>query len=361
MVRALVLFFSIILLHSCQKGNDGITVEKTDLVESVYTSLTVQPDSLYDAYSVVSGIIDEVLVEEGDTVNIGQPLIQIINNAPKLNTENARLSLKLARENYSGGAAILAGIEDEIIAATLRYKNDSINFFRQKNLWDQNIGSRTEYDTKELQYQLSSNNLRLLESRYERTKNELQTTLQQAENSYQSSLINIRDFTVKSMISGKVYAIQKEKGELVTSLQSLAKLGSASEFILELLVDEVDIVKVSIDQKVLITLDAYKGQLFEGKISRILPNKDVRNQTFMVEALFDNPPDPLYPGLSGEANIITSTRSDVLAIPKEYLTDGNQVNTDEGLVEVVTGVDNLDLVEIVSGISEGTVIYKPDQ
>ena len=163
------------------------------------------------------------------------------------------------------------------------------------------------------------------------------------------------------MIEGKVYAIYKEKGELVNLQQPIAKLGSASNFIMELLVDESDIVKVKVSQKVLITLDAYKNQVFEGRVSRILPNKDIRNQTFTVEALFDRPPETLYPGLAGEANFITNRRKDVLVIPKEYLIDDNKVETDNGLVEVETGLDNLDMVEIINGIEEGTVIYKPEQ
>ena len=167
-MRFALYIIALLLITSCANNKEKLTVERTDLIESVYTSLTVQPDSLYEAFSVVSGIVDEVFVEEGDTVIKGYDLVQIINNAPKLNAENARLSLELARENYSGGAAILSGILDEINAAELQCKNDSINFYRQKNLWDQNIGSKAEYDSKELKYELSSNTLKLLKSRYHR-------------------------------------------------------------------------------------------------------------------------------------------------------------------------------------------------
>ncbi|MBT8252362.1 MAG: efflux RND transporter periplasmic adaptor subunit [Bacteroidia bacterium] len=349
------------LIASCSKDDGKITPKRIDLVESVYTSVTIQPDSLYDAHSVVGGIIEKIFVEEGDSVTTGQALIQIINSAPKLNSENARLSLQLARENYSGGATILSGIEDEILAANLRFKNDSINFFRQKNLWDQNIGSKAEYDTKKLNYELSSNALKLLKSRYDRTKRELETAVRQAENNYRSTLINTTDFTVKSKINGLVYALPKNQGELVTTLEPLAVIGSSTDFVIELLVDEVDIVKIVEGQRVLITLDAYSGEVFEAKISKILPNKDRRNQTFTVEALFEDPPIVLYPGLSGEANIITNIKRDVLTIPKSYLVNSNQVKTVDGLITLELGAENLDTVEVISGLEEGTIIYLPDQ
>ncbi|NND51741.1 MAG: HlyD family efflux transporter periplasmic adaptor subunit [Flavobacteriaceae bacterium] len=349
-----------IILMSCSQEADQITAEKRSLTESVYTSVTVQPDSLYQVYSAVAGILDKNLVEEGDVMAKGSPLIQIINNAPKLNTENARLALELARENYDGNAAILLGIEDEIAAATLKYHNDSINFFRQKNLWDQNIGSKVDFDTRKLNYELSSNNLKLLKSRYARTKNELITSVKKAENNYRTSLINTRDFTIESKINGKVYALYKNTGELVSTLEPLAAVGSATDFIVELLVDEVDIVKINLDQKVLITLDAYNSQVFEGKVSKILPKKDERNQTFKIEALFNSPPEVLYPGLSGEANIIIDSKKDVLTIPRSYLIDDTKVKTDEGIVTIKLGLQNLDYAEVISGISETTVIYKPD-
>ena len=40
-------------------------------------------------------------------------------------------------------------------------------------------------------------------------------------------------------------------------------------------------------------------------------------------------PNVLYPGLSGEANIIIAKKENVLTIPKEYLIDGNKVKTDK--------------------------------
>lgn len=349
-----------VLSFTCSKNKDFINPIRTDVTESVYASVTIQPDSLYQAYASVAGILDKNLVDEGELVHKDQPLIQIINKTPKLNTQNARLTLELAKENLNGSAAILSAIKDEIRAAQLTYKNDSINYYRQKNLWEQHIGSKVEYDTKKLNYQLSSNNLNLLQSKYERTKNELETTLKQAENNYQTSLINTTDFTVKSKIDGQVYALYKNPGEIITVQDPLASIGSATKFIMELLVDEVDIVKISRNQNLLITLDAYNNKLFSGSVSKIYPKKDERNQTFKVEALFNDAPKVLYPGLSGEANILISQKKNVLTIPKEYLIDNDKVKTDAGITTITTGLQSMELVEIISGIDESTKIYKPE-
>lgn len=351
----------LLLIVSCGEQREKIFPKKVTLTESVYASVTVQPDSLYQVYAAVAGILENNLVEEGDTVQKGTPLLQIINNTPKLNTENAKLALQLARENYNGSSAILRSLEDEIQAATLTFQNDSINYFRQQRLWEQNIGSKVEYDNRKLAYQLSRNSLNLLKNSYARTKNELHTQVQQATNNVKTSQIATEDFTVISKINGKVYALFKNQGEIVTTMEPLASVGSDDTFIIELLVDEVDIVKLSTDQKVLVTLDAFQDRIFEAKVYKIYPRKDERSQTFKVEALFENPPTKLYPGLAGEGNIIIAKKEEVLAIPKAYLIQGNQVRTEDGLVSVKIGLQNLDQVEILEGIDSNTSILKPEE
>ncbi|TGV04343.1 efflux RND transporter periplasmic adaptor subunit [Flavivirga rizhaonensis] len=357
LIRLICILLTIV---SCSENKDKILPTERNLTESVYSSVTIQPDSLYQVYAIVAGILDENLVEEGDVVSKDTILMQIINNTPKLNTQNAKLALDLAKENYSGSAAVLDGIKDEIVAARLKHINDSINYYRQKKLWKQQIGSKLQYDTKKLNYELASNNLKLIQSRYNRTKNELQTQVRQAENNYKKSLITTKDFAVKSKINGKVYALYKEPGEIITTTEPLASIGSATRFIIEMLIDEVDIVRISENQEVIIHLDAYNGDVFTGKVSKIYPKKDERNQTFKVEAVFKNLPNVLYPGLSGEANIIIAKKDSVLTIPKAYLVDDDKVKTDDGLIPIKTGLQNLEYIEVLSGITKDTPIYKPE-
>ncbi|NAY92415.1 HlyD family efflux transporter periplasmic adaptor subunit [Muricauda sp. JGD-17] len=351
----------LLLLVCCNTKKEKIYPETMPLTESVYASATVQPDSLYQVYSVVTGILDEVWVEEGDVVAKGDRILQITNTSPELSMKNAELALTLAKENYTGSAAILKGLEDEIQSAELTLKNDSINFFRQKNLWNQNIGSKVEFDNRKLAYELSQNKLNLLKRNYLRTKNELQTQLKQAENNYKTSMTLNKDFTLTSKINGKVYAIYKDPGEIINSMEPVAAIGRSDTFVIELLVDEVDIVKLKIGQKVLVTLDAYNSQVFEAKLNKIYPRKDERSQTFKVEALFNDAPSTLYPGLSGEGNIIIAQKEETLTIPKEYLIGESSVLTEDGEIPVTIGLQNLDRVEVLEGIDKNTALLKPEE
>ncbi|MFD0976904.1 efflux RND transporter periplasmic adaptor subunit [Salinimicrobium gaetbulicola] len=361
MFRQISILLLCMTLISCSGKEDKIYPKKTMITESVYSSVTIQPDSLYQAFAIVNGILDENLVEEGDPVKKGDPIAQIINNTPKLNAENARMTLELARKNYSGDATVLSGIEDELKAAELQFINDSINYNRQKKLWAQGIGSKSAFESRQLAYEISFSNLDRLQNKYKRTRNELRTLLQQAENNYRLSQINTTDFTVKSKINGKVYALHKKEGEIVTTSQPIASVGCADNFVIEMLVDEVDIVKIQKGQSVLLTLDSYPGEVFQAEVSKIYPKKDERNQTFLVEAIFEIEPKVLYPGLSGEANIIISQKKDALVIPRNYLKENDSVLTEEGFVKVNTGLSSLDSVEIKNGITSETAIFKPEE
>jgi HlyD family secretion protein len=360
MQKLILYLLPILLLYSCTQ-EEHITPQRLSMTESVYSSVIIQPDSLYQVYAVISGILEKSYVEEGDLVQKHQPLFQVTNTAPELNAKNAKLALDLANDNYSGGITVLQSIKDEINAAQLKYRNDSINYFRQKNLWDQKIGSKIEYDTKKLNYDLAKNNLTMLKSKLNRTKNELFITVKQAKNNYNTSLVSTKDYTVKSSITGKVYAIYKNRGELINTTAPIATLGNASQFIVEMLVDEVDIVKIVKGQQVLLNLDAYKDEVFTATVTKILPKKEERNQTFKVEAVFDSQPNVLYPGLSGEANIVIGKRENVLTIPLDYLMDDNKVKTANGLVTVKTGMRNMEYIEVISGITETTLLYKTDK
>ena len=109
-MRGFYYLLMLIMIVSCSKKQDKILPETKNLVESVYSSVTIQPDSLYEVFAIVSGILDKNLKTEGDLISVNEQLIKIINNAPMLNTQNAKLALELAKNNYSGSATILEGI-----------------------------------------------------------------------------------------------------------------------------------------------------------------------------------------------------------------------------------------------------------
>lgn len=351
----------LLILGSCSGNSEILKPEIRDITSSVYASVTIWPDSMYRVYASVSGILEKNLIEEGDLVKSGAPLLHITNATPRLASENARLQMELTRQNYAGASTPLKDMEVQIQTAELNFRDDSVNFRRQEKLWSQKIGSLSDFENRKLSYERSRNQLQRLRSEYDRLQKELETQMIQARNTYRSSLVSAADYTVRSTIDGQVYALYKEAGEGVLPNEPLALIGSPDVFLAELLVDEVDIVQINTGQLALVSLDAYPNVVFETRVIKIYPQKDERSQTFTIEAQFENAPEVLYPGLSGEANIVIGQREGVLTIPKSYLVGADSVRTTQGMRKVVTGLETLDRIEIEAGIDPTTELLRPGQ
>ena len=168
------------------------------------------------------------------------------------------------------------------------------------------------------------------------------------------------DFTVKSAFSGELFDIFVKEGTLITTQMPLAIIGKKNQYLLAIDVDENDMVRVKMNQNLLVILDSYKGIVFEAKVDKIYPIMDERSRTFKIEAHFDNVPKKLYPNLTAVANIIIKTKKNVLTVPKSYLINGNYVlvNKDEKR-KVKIGLNDYQNAEIVSGLKAEETIYKP--
>jgi multidrug efflux pump subunit AcrA (membrane-fusion protein) len=358
--HGLALFFCLsILFTACTESSDGVHPEEIALTESVYSSVIIEPDSFYKVYVATRGIVDEIMVQEGDPIGIGDLIARIVDDNSKLASENAQLEMNLAKKNYEGTSSLIDDLKNELVVAELNLKNDSINYERQQRLWSEKIGSKTDFEKRQLAYQTSLNKYNTLKRQLERKQDELKIALQKSKNNYENRLNQQADFEIRSRVNGKVYELLKEVGESVNDQEPFALLGSSNEFIVKMQVDEVDIVRINTGQLIYVTLDAYENQVFEAVVTQIIPQMKQETQTFWVKGTFVNPPKVLYSGLRGEANVVIAQKEKTLTIPLEYLINSNKVLTENGTLTVSTGLRSLERVEIIEGLDSSTVILKP--
>ena len=167
---------------------------------------------------------------------------------------------------------------------------------------------------------------------------------------------------LKVNLDGKVYFIYPKRGEIISPQTALAVIGDANAFYLELEIDEYDIVKVKVGQEMLITMDSYKNEVFEARVTKIDPLMNERTKTFLVEAEFTKKPPVLYPNLTVEANIIIQTKEKAITIPRNYLINDSFVLVNKTERKPVkTGIKDYQRIEIVEGLSDKDVIYKPKE
>lgn len=233
-------------------------------------------------------------------------------------------------------------------------------FERQQALYKQQIGTQTELEQKEVLFISSRSNYLSALLRYNDFKRQLNIVSKQSEKLYAISKKQAGDFTIQSLIDGKVYELFKQPGELVTQQTPVAIVGSDNHFVIELQIDEFDITKIKLGQQVKIMLDSYKGNVFDAEISKIYPIMNERSKSFLVEAEFKKQPEVLYPNLTVEANIIITKKDNILTIPHKYLTADNKVKLANGeLATVKTGIKDYFLVEVLEGIDEQTALILP--
>jgi len=351
--------FYVFFTLACKSNEEKIKPTTEPITESVYASGIVKSKNQYQVFATVNGLLKEALFTEGSLIKKGDILFKIQNTSAQLNKENAMLAENFAsiNEKYSDK---LNELKINIDLAKSKWRNDSIMLERQKALWAQNIGSKVELEQKELAFKNSSIAYQGAILRYNDLNKQIDFSAKQAQKNLQISGAQVSDFEVKSETNGRVYNILKKQGELITPQSPIAVIGDENNFILELQVDEYDIAKIKLGQKILLILDSYKGKSFTAQVSKIIPIMNERTRSFTIEAVFTEKPNTLFPNLTVEANIIIQTKENALTIPRNYLFNDSFVmlqNKEKRKVSV--GLKDYEKVEILGGINKDDNILKP--
>jgi HlyD family secretion protein len=357
--KYLIIFF-VAFLFACKKKQEKISPTTASITESIYASGLIKSKNQYQAFSTVNGIIETVYVSEGDTVQKEDPLFAISNETQQLNKENAELSAKFSDFNNNQGK--LNDAKLMIDQARYKMRNDSLLLSRQAALWKEQIGTKNELDQRELAYKNSKDQYSSAILKYEDLKKQLDFSSAQSKKLLQINSKLENDFTIRSEISGVVYSLNKVKGEIAGTQSPLAIIGDAKDFILEMQVDEFDIIQIKKGLPVLVSLESYKGQVFEASVTKINPIMNERSKSFLVEAAFKQAPPQLYPNISFEASIVLRTKDNVLLIPRNYLLNDSTVIKANGEKQIIkTGLKDYNSIEVIAGLSAKDELLKPVQ
>ena len=346
------------LFTACSSKQEKTKPLQESITESVYASGIVKSKNQYKVFSLANGLIDTILVTEGDVVKKGDSIIKLVNTTAELNVENAQLSANYA--SVITNAEKLEELKISVDIAKTKMENDALLLQKQANLWSQQIGTFNDLLQKQLTAKTSYNAFETSKLRFATLKKQINFQGKQSQKNLALVQKINSDFIVKSNVNGKIYQLPLKKGEMVNTLNPVAIIGDDLAFSLELQVDEYDINRVKIGQKIALSMDSYKGQVFECIVTKIDPIMNEKTKSFTIEASFISPPTTLYPNLTCEANIIIQQKIKTITIPRAYLLEGDFVMLEkEKKVKVKTGLKDYQKVEILSGISVNDIIFKP--
>lgn len=354
----LLLLMMLSTVLSCSSKKETFTVQRKSITSCVYASGIVKSTGQYEANTTVSGIVANVYVQEGDTIKKGDPILSLVSDAQQYLKDNAQLAAAYSSMQANAIKLQEAAAQRDVARSKMLF--DSSVYFRQKNLYAKDIGSKNDLEQRELSYANSKAAYIAAQVRYDDLKRQLELQDKQQKNIFAISEKQLGDYTLRSDMDGIIYQLNKQRGELVSPQMPVALIGNASSFYIELQVDERDITKIKQDMPVFVSLDSYKGQSFEARITRIYPAMDIRSKTFTVEASFVKQPPLLYPYVTLEATILLEEKNNTLLIPVTYLVNDSTVLNKGGKeLHIKTGLRDFTMVEVLSGLTENEEILKP--
>ncbi len=238
-------------------------------------------------------------------------------------------------------------------------------------------------DSAENQLQSAADSVKDASLSYEKAQDAMDdyssdSQIKNASLSLQDARINLEklmesgdDYEITAPISGKVITKNAKAGDKIdvsNSQEKMAVIYDMSSLKFELMIDELDINKVSVGQKVKITADALDGKEYTGFVEKVsIDGTEASGVTsYPVSVVIEDFDEELLPGMNIDAEIEVGNVQNVLAVPKSAVSRDNIVyvagekedvtdRAPEGFksVKVETGLNDGSYVEIISGLSEG--------
>ncbi|MCK9489530.1 MAG: efflux RND transporter periplasmic adaptor subunit [Xanthomonadales bacterium] len=270
--------------------------------------------STVEVGSQVSGQVLTVEVDFNDPVQAGQAIAHIdpANFQSRLNQVQAELTS--AQANLESARANLGEAQ-----ATLRHA--AANFQRAESIWQQRLISRADYDAtvaahEQAQARVASATaaIRVAQSQVEQRRAGLET-----------ARLDLDYTVIRSPVDGVVLLRSVEPGQTVASSFQTPVLFSIAEDLgkmqIELTVDESDVGQIREGQEVVFTVDAFPGREFAGDVRqvRLAAGEASTVVTYPVIVDVDNRSGELLPGMTANAEVLVSERTDVVRLANAAL------------------------------------------
>ena len=293
-------------------------VGRGDIEALVVSSGTLNPVTMVDVGSQVSGKIAKIYADFNSPVKKGQIMAELDQSIPK-----SRVDQNAA--NYMSSAAALD--RTKVTLDNLKKKYD-----RALNLFEKKLISFEEKEASEAAYLEAKSDLQSSQARLEQAKMQLE-----------SSKLDLDYCTIYSPVDGIVISRSINVGQTVAaSFQAPVLFQVANDLTrmrVECSVDEADIGAVKESQQVRFTVQAYPNEVFKGTVTQVryspVTTQNVVTYTTIVSV--DNPGMKLRPGMTATVSIVTGEARNALRVPNSALRFTPDL-TPEQLAEIMKNV-----------------------
>lgn len=338
------------VLFSSDDGRSQVNTARAEVrdVEVLVTATgRLQPRDFVDVGAQVSGQLERLHVEVGDSVKEGQLLAEIDPTLLESQVESNQAQLRNQQ-------AVLREREAQ-------FELSRLNYNRQERLQSSNLTSEELVETARASMQQAQAQVDSIRAQIEQT----QSSLRAAE-------ANLNYTRIFAPMSGTVVSIAARRGQTLNAAQTtptILTIADLSEMTVEAQVSEADIGRLEIGMPVYFTTMGNRTQRWYGELRLIEPTPQVENNVVLFNALFEVPNEErrLMTQMTTNVFFVTDAARDAVTVPASAVQRDREGSYVEVLrsdnsrqqVRVSTGLSDRVNVEIQDGLSEGDNVVIP--
>jgi RND family efflux transporter MFP subunit len=326
------------------------TVSRASVSEQILVVGNLIGEATVEVVPRVNGRLQAVHVKLGDPVRRGQLIAKV---------EDFEIA-----EQVRGAEAAYQVSQASIRQREADLKLAKTNLDRSRSLYERQLLPQQTFDDTEARYQAALAQVDLARAQFEQSKARL--------DELKITLSNTRILSPVNGFVGKRYL---DPGAFASANSPVAAVVDISTVRLVANLVERDARRVHVGTPASVEVDAFPGETFTGKVSRVAPVFDPATRTAEMEIEVVNPGYRLKPGMYARVNLTVSTRANALTIPRNALIsiDGRDgvfvAGADDGaspaqqtpnakmitakFQPVQTGIRDGERIEITAGVQEG--------
>src|SRR5690242_9136935 len=350
-------------------------VTRDNIASVISTNGKVEPERNFAAHAPAPAIVKRVLVQEGDRVKAGQLLLQLDDADARAQAAKALAQLRAAQADLQGSKS--GGTHEEVLTTEADLKKAQAerddaqrNLAAVERLQQNGAAAPAEVEAARNRLTKANADVQLLQSRLNGRFSspelaKVEANLNEAQAAYSAAQELLRNLNVRAPFAGTVYQLPVRTTAYVNGGDVLVQLANLQKVQVRAFVDEPEIGRLAVGQKVEISWDAIPGRIWEGTLTRVpvsvtsVGTRTVGETTTEI----DNFDRKLLPNVNVNVTIVTARHNNVLTVSREAVHDLNgkrYVYRIEGdklrAQEVRIGISSLTRIEITQGLNEGEQI-----
>ena len=303
-------------------------IERGSIVAAVSATGTVNPVTVVQVGSQVSGQLKEVLVDFNSVVKKGQIIARIDPDTFVLKVNQAMADLEAARATVLTQRANVSALQAEVSRAKVSMADSEREYQRNKTLFEKNFVAAAALDKAEFAYRTAQEQVKVTQAQLavgESQVNNVVALVKQRDSALAQSKVDLDRATIRAPVDGIVVKKSVEPGQTVAASLQAPELFVIAQDLRQMQVDtsidESEVGRIREGQPATFTVDSFPGRTFRGTVGQVrkaaLVVQNVVTYTAVIST--SNPNLELFPGMTANVRIVVDTRENALKLPNAAL------------------------------------------